>query len=205
MPPITILLAEDQEILRELLRCKLEEHANFRIVAEAGDGLAAVRLTQELLPDIALIDIMMPELDGIEATRRIVAQVPGCKVIALSAYSSKESIDNMRQAGAVGYLTKDMSVHDVETAIEKVIAGGTYFNPEIVDRSSYGDPSLASLTEKERAVLRLLAEGYSSPQIAAELGIERRTVEGHRQKIMDKLGIHNAAALASYAIRMGIH
>ncbi len=208
-----VLLADDHRILREGLRSLLEKQADMEVVGEAEGGRDAVRLALELSPDVALVDISMPDLNGIEATRRILSGCPGTKVIALSMHSHRRFIREMLKAGASGYLLKDCAVEELVGAIKAVVAGGTYLCPAIASVVAKGfvsrsrsQPRLAFdvLSGREREVLQLLAEGKSAKQIAYELGLSASTVAVHRKNIMDKLDIHNLAELTKYAVREGL-
>jgi DNA-binding NarL/FixJ family response regulator len=210
---IRILLADDHRILREGLRSLLEREVDLEVVAEAGNGREAVRLARELSPDVAVVDISMPDLNGIEATRRMLSEGSGTRVIALSVHSHRRFIVEMLRAGAFGYLLKDCATKELVGAVRAVAAGGTYLSPAIagvvaegfVDRSR-SQPRLAFdvLSGREREVLQLLAEGKNAKQIAHELGLSASTIAVHRKNIMDKLDIHNLAELTKYAVREGL-
>ncbi|MEK6652720.1 MAG: response regulator transcription factor [Nitrospirota bacterium] len=210
---VRIILAEDHTIMREGLRTLLEKQQNFEVVAEAGDGRTAVRLTQELLPDVVVMDVNMPDLNGIEATRQIITDNPGIKVIALSMYSDKQFIVEMLQAGASGYVLKDAAFEEILHAINCVVKGQTYLSPSIttfvlkdyLQQSSKVDYTAFSiLTDREREVLQLIAEGKTTKEIASILHVSTKTIETHRQQIMKKLNSHSIAELTKYAIREGI-
>lgn len=210
---IRILLADDHKIVREGLRALLEGQPDVKVVAEAEDGRTAVQLAQKLSPDVAIMDVTMPGLNGIEATRRIVAEVPGVRVIALSMHSDRRFVAEMFKAGASGYLLKDCAFEELARAINTVVANQLYLSPEIADvvvedyvrHLTETDPwALSDLTSREREVLQLLAEGKSTRQIASDLHLSVNTVATHRQHIMEKLDIDNIAGLTKYAIRAGL-
>jgi len=165
MPPITLILAMDDRICREILHEKLTGLDNIHVVAEADDGLTAIHLAHKLRPDIALIDTMLPGLDGIKAIRRILAQVPSCKIIALSAYTGQNYIDRMRQAGAMGYITNIEAMHDVSTMIKTVMAGQFYFNPRFAAFSPVESPPPTLLSAREHKVLTCLRKDTIHPRL----------------------------------------
>jgi len=210
---ISILLVDDHKILREGLRLMLEADAQLHVIAEAEDGRTAVRLAQELDPDVIIMDIAMPELNGIEATRQIITADPTRKVIALSMHNDKQFIVEMLKAGASGYMLKDSAFTELSVAIKTVAAGNVYLSPAITDVVVQDylrklpravESSFSILTPREREVLQLLAEGKASKQIATILDLSVKTVELYRQQVMDKLNIHNVAELTKYAIREGL-
>jgi DNA-binding NarL/FixJ family response regulator len=213
MKTITILLAEDHGIVREGFRNLLKSEAGFHIIGEAENGRKAVAMTKKLRPDVVVMDIAMPLLNGIEATRQIVKAVPTTKVIILSAHSDDAYIEHVNSVGAAGYLVKQSSASMLTKAIRAVEEGKTFFAPLIARRLS-DDKSkrdrktskrkIALLTPREMEVLQLIAEGEPNKRIATELEISIKTVEKHRQKIMDKLKIHDTAGLTRYAIGAGI-
>ena len=206
-----VLLVDDHKIVREGLRALLEEEGDIEVVGEAGDGLEAIDLVSECLPDIVVMDISMPGLDGVEATRRIRAREPGVKVVALSVHAEKQFVAGMLRAGASGYLLKTEAARDLMQAIRTVRAGGRYVSAELIDPGiegfvqqliDEGEPPV--LTPREREVLRFITEGKTNLQIADELYVSEKTIGNHRQHIMKKLKLHNAAELTRYAIREGI-
>jgi|UniRef100_A0A7C3UYG1 DNA-binding NarL/FixJ family response regulator len=205
-----IIVADDHQILREGLVTLLEK-AGLTVVGQAGDGRTAVRLARELKPAVVIIDIAMPELNGIEATRQIVTEVPGVKVIALSMHADKHFVRGMLQAGASGYLLKHCASQELVQAIRAVLNNQIFLSPGITElvvegfKSTPGDASVFSvLTSREREVLQLYAEGKISREIAATLHISLKTVEAYRRQIMEKMGFHSFADLIKYAIREGL-
>jgi DNA-binding NarL/FixJ family response regulator len=210
---IKVLIADDHQIMREGLRAMLEKEHDIKIVGEAVDGRMTERLARELVPDVIIMDVSMPDLNGIEATRQIVAELPGVKIIALSMHDDRRFVLNMLKAGAAGYMLKDDAFKNLSKAIRMVMANKTYLSNEISDlvknnclTSSTGmkstDFPLLSCREKE--VLHLVAEGKTSNQIANSLHISVKTVETHRQQTMVKLNIKGVAELTKYAIREGL-
>ncbi len=207
------MLADDHKILCRGLRNLLEGQQGLEVAGEASNGREAVRLAGELAPDIVLMDVAMPDLNGIEATRQILENSPGIRVIALSMHSDKRFVTEMLKAGASGYLLKDCAFEEITDAIRAVTEGKIYLSPAItgvvVDEYVRGaakdeDSGFSILTAKEREVLQLLAEGYTTKQIAARLHVSVKTIETHRAHIMGKLKIHSIAELTKYAIREGL-
>ncbi|MCJ7692993.1 MAG: response regulator transcription factor [Sedimentisphaerales bacterium] len=210
---IRILLADDHNIIREGLRTLLNDQPDMEVVAEAENGHTAVNMVREILPDVAIIDVTMPELNGMEATRKITSKCPGVKVIALSMHSDPLFVAEMLKSGASGYLLKDCAFEELARAIRTVVAGKTYFSSGISDvvvegylhRLSKTETSdLDVLTHREREVLQMLAEGNAMKQIALKLGISIKTVETHRRQMTNKLDIYSVAELTKYALRQGI-
>lgn len=212
---ITILLAEDHAIVRQGLIALLKAEGSFHMVGEAKTGREAVQLALSLRPEVILMDIAMPVLNGLEATRQILAANPAARVIVLSAHSDEVYVEKMIEVGAAGFLEKQTSAEILTKAIHEVARGHTYFSPAIAKRLSGGagkprdrDGLLKAngmrLTSRETEVLQLVAEGSANKQVAAELGISIKTVEKHRQHLMDKLNIHDTAGLTRYAITAGV-
>jgi len=211
--PIRIILADDHQIVRQGLRMLLEAEPDMKVIAEACNGREVLKQAQELLPDVVIMDITMPELNGIEATRQILSIAPRIKVIALSMNADSRFVLNMFKSGVSGYLLKECSQGELVKAIRIVIKGNTYLGPgisDIVIKDSLShwqtkDGSVFStLSAKEREVLQLMAEGKTTKQIAEGLYVSVKTTEAHRKNIMDKLGIHSIAELTKYAIREGL-
>ncbi len=211
---IRILIADDHQIVRQGLRSLIEKTSGMKVVAEAENGREAVQLAGQSKPDVAIMDISMPDLNGMEATRQIVAALPKVKVIALSMHSDKRFVRGMLEAGAAGFLLKDCAFEELSTAVRAVAANKTYLSPGIsgivVEGFLEGQcpadnlSSPSPLTAREREVLQLLAEGWSTRGMADRLCVSIKTVETHRQRIMDKLEIRNIAELTKYAIREGL-
>lgn len=215
MKRITVLLADDHTIVREGFRRMLELEGDIEIVGEAQNGREAVVLVARLSADVVLMDIAMPRLNGLEATRQIVTADPSTKVIILSAHSDHAYVDNAIESGAKGFLLKQNSAHDVCRAIREIHKGGTFFSPRISQRFERMHPQALNrsgvlrrrasrLTSMEVEVLQLIAEGKANKETAAELGIGSKTVEKHREHLMEKLDIHDTAGLTRYAISAGI-
>jgi len=202
-------------IVREGFRKMLELEGDFTIVGEASDGRQAVTLIKKLHPEVVLMDIAMPLLNGLEATRQALKLAPATKIIMLSAHSDDAYVQNATDSGAVGFLLKQTSAHDVCRAIREVHGGKTFFspaiarrqdrlNPQSVDRQGLRKGKAVELTSREMEVLQLIAEGKANKETAAELGIGLKTVEKHREHLMEKLDIHDTAGLTRYAISTGI-
>jgi len=201
--------------MRQGVRALLQGQSDIEIVGEAGTGRQAAEQARALKPDVVVMDVAMPQLNGLEATRRILNQNPSCRVLILSTYSDDEYVHQLTEAGAAGYLLKDSAVTDLVKAIREAHQGRSYFSPPIArrlmdhfrERFIRGVPvrqRTDSLTPRETEVLQLIAEGKANKQIAAELGLGVKTVEHHRQQMMKKLNIHEIANLTRYAISKGI-
>jgi DNA-binding NarL/FixJ family response regulator len=215
MKIITILLAEDHEIVRDGLQALIEIEKGIKIVGYAKTGREAVRLAAELKPDIVVMDIAMPHLNGLEATSQILKAAPNMKIIILSAHSDDEYVEQTIKIGVKGYLIKQTSAQGLFKAIREVQKGNTFFSPSIAKRinerhqrsletGTLFKKKTSNLSSREREVLQLIAEGYANKQVAAELNISIKTVEKHRQHLMEKLNIHDIAGLTRYAISTGI-
>lgn len=210
---IRIILADDHKIMRDGLKALLEKEGDILIAGEASDGHSAVRMVAEKSPDIIVMDVGMPDLNGIEATRQIVNRHEHTKVLALSMHADRRYVTEMLRAGAAGYLIKDSAFDELAQAVRTVMAGRTYLSPEIAGKvveecrhPTLGreDSPFALLTEREREVLQQLAEGHRTKEIAANLFVSVKTVETHRSHVMEKLQLHSVAELTKYAIREGL-
>ncbi|MBM4294607.1 MAG: response regulator transcription factor [Deltaproteobacteria bacterium] len=210
---IRIILADDHQIVRHGLRNLLELEPDLKVVAEADNGRDALQLVKELAPNIVIMDISMPGLNGIEATRQILSESPRVKVIALSMHSDSSYVLNMLKAGASGYLLKDCALEELVKAVRTVENRKTFLSPGISDIvikdfiggwGGAGGSAYSVLTPREREVLQLITEGKTTNQIADCLCVSVKTVEAHRKQVMNKLGIHSVAELTKYAIRQGL-
>jgi DNA-binding NarL/FixJ family response regulator len=214
MAPFRILLADDHEVVRAGLRALLEEQSGWEVVAEAVDGRDAVDKASKLKPDVVVIDIAMPSLNGLEAVRQIVKAVPSTKVLVLTMYDSDPLIQQVLQAGARGYLLKSDAGRDLVSAIDALRRNKTFFTPKVsqmvlegyLDKSPKekeveDEPESLRLTSRQREIVQLLAEGKSSKEVAAVLGLSVKTAETHRANIMRKLDCHSVTELVRYAIR----
>lgn len=215
MQKITVLLADDHTVVRQGLRALLVVDGDVEIVGEAETGRQAVLMAKKLLPDVVVMDVAMPLLNGLEATRQITKQLPNIKVLVLSSYSDDEYVQQLVDAGASGYLVKQTAANDLLKAIREAKRGNTFFSPTVAKRLrdhsreafANGQPikkRTDHLTSREAEVLQLIAEGQANKQIAAELSISIKTVEKHRQQVMNKLNIHDVAGLTRHAISKGI-
>ncbi|MCG6987137.1 MAG: response regulator transcription factor [Gemmatimonadetes bacterium] len=212
MRPTRILMADDHKLFIDGLGSILDRQPNMEVVGAARDGLAAVRLAAELEPDMVLMDVSMPELNGIEAARKIMGACPTARIIMLSMHADHRFVVEALRAGARGYLLKDSASEDLLAAIERVSAGEIYLSSRMSGEilldfisGDGGGPSVYSLlSPREREVLQLVAEGHSTKDIAAHLSVSVKTIETHRKQIMDKLGLHSVAELTKYAVREGL-
>lgn len=214
MGKLQLLLGDDHTLVRQGLRKLLEEKADWQVVAEAGDGREAVQHALALKPQVAILDIGMPLLNGIEATRQIVRRQPETKVLILSMHSDEPYVARALQAGATGYLLKDSAGKDLLRAVAMVAEGKSFFSPAVarlmmddyvrrVADTKVVDP-YESLSEREREIFQLVAEGHSNKDVAEILSISPATVETHRARILQKLDVHNTAELVLYAVRRGV-
>jgi DNA-binding NarL/FixJ family response regulator len=210
----TVVLVDDHQMMREGLRAVLEKAPRLQIVGEAADGRVAVAMVAELRPDIVIMDVGLPGLNGIDATRRIVSGARGTRVVALSMHSDKRYVLEMLRAGASAYLLKNSASDELIAAIDAVLKGQRFLSPAIastvVDEALQESPTattgtaFSAISDREREVLQILAEGRTSKEIAAELHVSVKTVETHRREIMRKLDLHSVAELTKYAVREGL-
>jgi len=212
MKPIRVVLVEDHALVRAGIRALLENLSGIQVVGEAGNGRDGLRLIAIHQPDVVLMDIAMPGLNGLEAAARVAKDFPHTRVIMLSMYAHEEYVLRALRAGAAGYLLKDAGTTELELAFKVVMQGQVYLSPQVskyvvsayIQRTSGEQTSLDRLTPRQREILQLIAEGQTAKEIAYLLNLSVKTVETHRTAIMDRLGIHNIAGLTRYAIRMGL-
>ena len=214
MKKIRILIADDHGIVRKGLRLQLEQNSDFEVVGEATEGREAVRMAEELAPDVVIMDIAMPNLNGIQATTQLVKKNPQTGVIILSMYSDETYLMRTLAAGAKGYLLKESADVDLVRAVQVVAEGKPFFSPAIADtlledymrqlQQRGLQDSYDLLTEREKEILQLLAEGKSNKDVAGILNVSTNTVETHRTRIMQKLDLHSTADIVLYAVRKGI-
>ena len=209
MNRIRILLADDHTVVRQGFRAILGQQPDMDIVGEAGNGREVMKLAQQLTPDVIVMDVAMPELNGIEATRRITSTIPGTRVLALSMHKDSVYVREMLKAGAKGYLLKDSVDKDLLEAVRAVSRGGEYISPAVEPAlmTSYrmeATTPLDLLTSREREVLQLIAEGKTNKEVAAVLNISVFTVDAHRGRIMEKLNVHNVNELVRFAVKFGL-
>lgn len=210
---IKVILADDHNIVREGLKSLLKSSNDIVVIAEASNGRETVSLARQLEPDVVVMDVTMPDMNGVDATQKITQLAPDVRVLALSSHSDGVYVKGMLEAGAKGYLIKDAAISELLTAITVVSQGRIYVSPSIAD-TLVGDyvqrvkgeigPDTQVLSTREREVLQLVSEGKSSSQIASSLYLSERTIEAHRKRIMDKLGMRSIAELTKYAIREGL-
>ena len=215
MKKITVLLCDDHTVLREGLRLLLQTEADIQVVGEAANGQESVREAKRLRPDVVVQDLAMPLLNGLGAARQIADEVPSAKVLILSAYSDDQYIEHAIEAGAAGYLMKETAGDDLLRAIREIAKGNAFFSPPVArrllkqwqEKLLNGSPvrtMATTLTSRQMEILQLIAEGYATKQIAGLLTLSIKTVEKHRQDLMDTLNIHNIAALTRYAVSIGV-
>lgn len=211
MNPTRILLVDDHALVRAGIRALIEGKPGIEVIAESGDGDEALRMIEESHPDLVLLDITMPTINGFEVLEQITKQHPQTRVIILTVHEGTEYAMRAVRAGAAGYLPKSAATIELEDAISAVSQGGTYLSHEISQKTLFeyaqaGTPQdlLASLTTRQREILKLIAEGQSTKEIAGNLNISVKTVESHRAKLAENLGIHDVAGLVRFAIRMGL-
>ena len=210
MKPLRLLLADDHTLVRAGMRALLDGLDGVSVVAEAENGEQAVALVLEHKPDIALLDITMPVLNGLQAAERILAQAPATRVLILSMHASEEYVNRAIKLGVAGYLLKDAATLELQAALEAVAAGQTYLSPRIASQlvepraRQAGGSHKPGLTDRQRQVLRLLALGKSVKEIAYDLQLSAKTVETYRAQIMERLDLHDLASLVRYAIRSGL-
>jgi DNA-binding NarL/FixJ family response regulator len=210
---VKIVIADDHRMFRQGLRNLLERRPGVRVVGEADNGQEAVTLARRHSPDLVIMDVSMPGLNGIEATRMIRARQPAARILGLSMHADRRFVVEMLKHGALGYVLKDAAFEELSQAIRQVLKGQIYLSPSVANLvvKDYidairggGESAFAVLSPREREVLQLLAEGKGTKQIAARLNVSVKTVESHRKQIMDKLDIHSLAELTKYAVREGI-
>jgi len=209
---IKVLLADDHKLVRAGIRSLLERLPDLEVVAEASDGLEAIRLVEENEPELVLMDLAMPELNGLEATWHLTSRFPKVRVIILSIYANEEHVYQALRAGAAGYLLKSAATEELEFAIRSVTRGETYLSPSIskplileyIRSTNVGISSLKRLTPRQTQVLKRIAEGKTTKQIALQLAISVKTVETHRSALMTRLGVRDVASLVRYAVKVGL-
>jgi len=209
MKRIRILLADDHAVVRQGFRMILAAHPDMEIVGEAGNGREAVELAERLKPEVVVMDVSMPELNGIEATRRLAASMPHSRVLALSMHKDSVYVREILRAGARGYLLKDSVADDLVSAVRAVASGEGYLSPQVSnavldDYRRHATNPIDLLTSREREVLQMLAEGKTNKEIAGVLNLSPYTVEAHRGRVMEKLNVHTIADLVRFAVRNGL-
>lgn len=212
MTPVRILIADDHALVRAGFRSLLEKIDDCEVVADVGDGREAVRLIGQLQPDVVLMDVKMPGLNGLEATARVTRDFPNVRVVILSMYANEEYVVQALRAGAVGYLLKDAATAELQLAIQAAVRGETYLSPLIskqvlrdyIQLVGQSGSMLDALTARQREVLQLIAEGRTIKEIAQLLNISVKTAEAHRTQLMERLDIHDVTGLVRFAIRVGL-
>ncbi|SJZ63843.1 response regulator transcription factor [Sediminibacterium ginsengisoli] len=212
-PKIRVLIADDHIIFRTGLKSLLLSMPQIELLGEASDGSELVSLAQQLFPDVILVDIIMPVMDGIHATRELCRSIPGCRIIALSVSGQESMIMDMLEAGALGYLLKNADNQEIENAISAVYQHRPYFCKEItgkitevIAKYQSGDTSfLITFTDREKEIIHMICEEYTSKEIARLLFLSKRTIEGHRTRIMNKMGVKSIAGIITYALEKGLY
>jgi DNA-binding NarL/FixJ family response regulator len=210
-PRVRVLLADDHLLVRAGIRKVLEDVPGVEVVGEAGDGHEVLEQAERRAPDVILLDVALPRMNGLEAAARLARERPAVRIVMLSMHANQEYVSQALRVGAAGYLLKDSTVPELELALRAVMRGETYLSPavsrhviEAYVRSAETDSPLQNLTPRQREVLKLIAEGGSTRDIAQRLGVSVKTVESHRAHLMDRLGIRDVAGLVKYAIRTGL-
>ena len=204
---IRVLLVDDHELMREGLRALFAQDGEFEVVAEAGDARTAVELAAACRPHVVIMDVSLPDLSGVEATRQVLGRAPEVKVVALSVHDDQQYVAGMLEAGASGYVVKGAASVEVLRAVRAALSGRTYLSPELAGAVYDEVQALAAhpeLRPREREVVRLISEGLTTRQIAEQMNLSEHTVHTHRQHIMDKLDLHSVAALTKYAVTTGL-
>jgi DNA-binding NarL/FixJ family response regulator len=211
---VRLLIADDHKLMRDGLRALIEKESDMQVIGEAEDGKTTVRLAHQTKPHIVVMDVSMPDLNGIDATRKIVSANPNIKVVALSGHTNQRFVREMLAAGACAYIHKHTAYDELMRAIRVVLKGKKYLSPEVacgvmdayveLSHPTNGKPVFGVLTDREREVLQMMTEGRSTKEVAGNLGVSIKTVETHRHNLMGKLGLHSVAELTKYAIREGI-
>jgi DNA-binding NarL/FixJ family response regulator len=201
---ISVLLVDDHALVRKGFRRMIEDDPGIRVVGEAGSGLEAVQLSQQLKPQVIVMDMAMPEMDGVQATREILKRMPKTAILMLSMYAQESYVRNAFDAGALGYILKNADDIDLGTAIREVAGGKRVLDPGLITTEREPDDVFDRLTQREKQILQLIAEGNSNKEIAALLGLSVNTVAVHRANLMDALDLHRTAELVLYAVRKGL-
>jgi DNA-binding NarL/FixJ family response regulator len=201
---ISVLLVDDHALVRKGFRRMIEDDPDIRVVGEGSSGLEAVQLCQQLKPQVIVMDMAMPEMDGVQATREILKRMPKTAILILSMYAQENYVRNAFDAGALGYILKNANDIDLASAIKDVAAGKRVLDPGLITAEREPEDSFDRLTQREKQILQMIAEGNSNKEIAALLGLSVNTVAVHRANLMDALGMHRTAELVVYAIRKGL-
>ena len=201
---ISVLLVDDHALVRKGFRRMIEDDSEIRVVGEASSGIEAVQLSQQLKPQVIVMDMAMPEMDGVQAAREILKRMPKTAILILSMYSQENYVRNAFDAGALGYILKNANDIDLASAIKDVAAGKRVLDPGLITAEREPEDTFDRLTQREKQILQMIAEGNSNKEIAALLGLSVNTVAVHRANLMDALGMHRTAELVVYAIRKGL-